>query len=567
MRTTGPNRAWQGALLVVVAGLLAGAATGINMNQVRTAAPGAVNVGGVAAGEGSSLAAARADHAHSLTGVLPVANGGTGNSSGQAATAAGLAGTSGSASSSTFLRGDWSWQAPPAQDWSVITGKPATFTPVDATAAVTGGVRLTGDLGGTAASPTVPGLASKVGTGRLISTTAPLSGGGDLSADRTLSVADAAAGAKGVIQLAGQLSGTAASPTVVGVTGAVVGVSNLSATGTPSATTYLRGDGTWSTPAGGGGSPGGSSGQLQYNNAGSFGGMSRVTTDGGDLIVTGTTVEPAAPASGLLKLYGAQPHGSAGPVLPFWKGGTTQVDYRLFPEMRSADPVWGCLQPGAHGSTTITPAGSIIAGGATGTPAAVSWAATDERTRAKWVQYPSATTASSSAGLRAGVDYVWRGNAAGLGGWYTWGSFSIVTTTANQRLFVGLKDAVAVITATTNPSAALDTVYFGCDAAQTTIRICSNDNAGAATCTDLGASFPCTTANIAYDWALWAQPNGSSIGYYIRRLVNGSEAQGTISTDLPRNTVALGWDFWINNGGTAAASTLQFGGVCYVANP
>lgn len=33
-----------------------------------------------------------------------------------------------------------------------------------------------------------------------------------------------------------------------------IGVASISATGTPSSTTYLRGDGSWSTPAGGGGS-------------------------------------------------------------------------------------------------------------------------------------------------------------------------------------------------------------------------------------------------------------------------------------------------------------------------
>ena len=63
----------------------------------------------------------------------------------------------------------------------------------DATASVKGIVQLTGDLGGTAASPTVPGLTGKVDTSRQVATTHSLTGGGDLTANRTLSlVGDAA---------------------------------------------------------------------------------------------------------------------------------------------------------------------------------------------------------------------------------------------------------------------------------------------------------------------------------------------------------------------------------------
>jgi hypothetical protein len=45
-------------------------------------------------------------------------------------------------------------------------------------------------------------------------------------------------------------------PTVMTPTAHTHGIADLTATGTPSATTYLRGDGTWATPAGGGGSGG-----------------------------------------------------------------------------------------------------------------------------------------------------------------------------------------------------------------------------------------------------------------------------------------------------------------------
>lgn len=65
----------------------------------------------------------------------------------------------------------------------------------------------------------ITALAAKAPTARSIATTAPLSGGGDLSGDRTLAVSNATTGAVGVVQLAGDLAGTATAPVIA--TGAV----------------------------------------------------------------------------------------------------------------------------------------------------------------------------------------------------------------------------------------------------------------------------------------------------------------------------------------------------------
>jgi len=61
---------------------------------------------------------------------------------------------------------------------------PGTYTLPDAAAATTGGLRLTGDLGGTATSPTVPGLAGKAATAHSHTTTeiSGLDAGADFSA-------------------------------------------------------------------------------------------------------------------------------------------------------------------------------------------------------------------------------------------------------------------------------------------------------------------------------------------------------------------------------------------------
>jgi hypothetical protein len=55
-----------------------------------------------------------------------------------------------------------------------------------------------------------------------------------------------------------------AAGTQIVCTTASIGISQINATGTPSATTYLRGDGTWATPSGGGSSSG-ASGALQFS--------------------------------------------------------------------------------------------------------------------------------------------------------------------------------------------------------------------------------------------------------------------------------------------------------------
>lgn len=66
-------------------------------------------------------------------------------------------------------------------EWTSVAGSP------DATTSVKGLVQLAGDLGGTAAAPTVPALANKANTSTTVSAGTGLTGGGDLSANRTIS--------------------------------------------------------------------------------------------------------------------------------------------------------------------------------------------------------------------------------------------------------------------------------------------------------------------------------------------------------------------------------------------
>lgn len=84
---------------------------------------------------------------------------------------------------------------------------PSGSTP-DATTSSKGVIQLSGDLAGTASAPTVPGLASRVPTSRSIASGTGLSGGGDLTADRTLSVTDNTTIQKVEVAKSGTLQGT-----------------------------------------------------------------------------------------------------------------------------------------------------------------------------------------------------------------------------------------------------------------------------------------------------------------------------------------------------------------------
>lgn len=270
----------------------------------------------------------------------------------------------------------------------------------------------------------------------------------------------------------------------------------------------------------------------------------------GLLLQTQQTSSPGAPGAGdvkgFIKKLGAPINVSA------WPGGEEVAGLPLI-GLGTASYGW---RIGLTGSTDEY---QMATATATGTNAAIVATGAGWIAQSAWTEKFSSSAAGSSAGLRQAANpAAYRGNAAGLGGFLVWTRVAIQTTVATQRSLIGLVSTSADI-ANTEPSAQVDCVFAGNDTADANLSVMHNDATGTATKVDLGASFPAQTAGAVYDIYIYSAPNGSTIEYAVQRLDSAAFTTGTLSTNLPTNTVLLYIQTHINNGATAATTRLYHG--------
>jgi len=322
-------------------------------------------------------------------------------------------------------------------------------------------------------------------------------------------------------------------------------------------TTFLRADGTFAAPAGGGGTPGGVSGEVQYNNAGAFAGAADVEIEGGQLRLA-SIATPTAPVSGGVKLYGQS---VGGRIIPSWRGPsgletTSQPNLALNRVAR-----WF---PAGNGAVVVNDGFHTPV--ALGTATNANVAATDLYTRSRRIAY-RITTASTTAvcGWRAGADQ-WSvgGNAANLGGFHLVIRWMPDTgaTVATHRAFCGMRLTAAPTDV--EPSTLLNMCGMAWDAADANIQFMCNDGSGVATKIDLGASLPVPSVAAAdvYEVALFSPPGtAQSVSYRIRNLMTGAEALGTVTTDLPLPTTFVSPSVHMSVGGTSSVIGLAINSI------
>lgn len=349
---------------------------------------------------------------------------------------------------------------------------------------------------------------------------------------------------------ASDLTGTQATALLDTFTSGAKGLAPASGGGT---TNFLRADGTWAAPSGGGGSPTGVSGTVQFNNGGTFGSATNVSISSGDLTLSTSGTTLSAPAS-TVKLFGRSIANRSLPAFVDPSG----LDSALQPLMaRNKIGLWvppgnATTVPGVFGFTALT---------ATGTATARNVATTNALTRSRRLGYVSAATAGSLSGGRVAAAQYTTGNGSGLGGFTYIVRFgtSDAAAVAGARAFIGLSSSTGAPT-NVEPSTLTNSIgacqlstdntqwylCYGGSTAQTAIAL------------GTGIGAPTSTSDV-YEIALFSSPNSNGVvGYQVTNVVTGVNSSGTLTpitvgVQTPASTTLLTPQIWRSNNATALA--------------
>ncbi len=304
-------------------------------------------------------------------------------------------------------------------------------------------------------------------------------------------------------------------------------------------------DASWGSVAAG---AGGLNRQLQYNNDGALDGALNTDIDSDGLIVVdGLVSVPDAPDSGKAKLFNLSRAGRER------LGQRSNNGYRLFQDSLAKDD-FSFFRPLGNGTVVQTLG---LNNTLTGTATARNVTNANAFQGSRRLGIVSAATAGASAGTRHGVSQLWRGNAAGLGGFEYVARFGVSSLAATTRVFAGLAAATGAIS-NVDPSGLVNFFALVKDASDANYQMSHNDGVAGSTKINLGNSFVANTQNLdIVEVTLYAPPFSSSLFYSVEIINTGAYSEGEITTNLFANNIFVGPQLWINNGSSAAAVAID----------
>lgn len=149
-------------------------------------------------------------------------------------------------------------------------------------------------------------------------------------------------------------------------------------------------------------------------------------------------------------------------------------------------------------------------------------------------QYQTTTTIGNAAGIRAASNTFWRGNAAGLGGYFFFARVGVATFQSAMQIEVCMRQTAAL---GGEPSVINNHICLRKDSTDTNWFFSTRDSGAVGTTSvNLGLA---VAANQVLDFYVWAGPNASDITYRVERIDSASVLADNVTTSstLPTNTL------------------------------
>lgn len=210
----------------------------------------------------------------------------------------------------------------------------------------------------------------------------------------------------------------------------------------------------------------------------------------------------------------------------------------------------------------------LPAGGSTVTQIGLSWTltgtasnpdpstASDFSTVQRWL-VTSAAAAGSLSAIRNGTRRLWRGNAAGRGGFDLKIQFGIPTPQAGMRGFIGISTATSYSNVDPLTNTASSNVGMAINLETGNWNFMHNLAGTAPTVIPLGNNFP-VSINSFYELYLSCVGGSADISYRIVNVFTGVFVEGILTTNIPSNTAFFHFAAWLTNNATALAVALAF---------
>lgn len=309
----------------------------------------------------------------------------------------------------------------------------------------------------------------------------------------------------------------------------------------------------------GGGSPGGSNTQVQFNNAGALAGAARVEIKSGDLQLEAPSTAPGAADASSLLVY---PVSLADRFMMAMQGPTGSA-VLLQPSLFSTNVMTFFPQTGTGGTGGSNFQSAWTSNGTVTTP---SPAATSLATAVRRTNYTNVvTTTNQQLGPRmnTGAERAFfRGNVAGTGGFFYFSRFRVVFPAATCRLFSGLQgngDTSSVCTsdAPGGPYCGLRHITTDPATGSGALNFVTHDGS-ARTDVAINLASNIVTDTLLFDFMMYNAPNGATIFFRLDDLTNNVTYTGSSATNLPAATAMLSPQCQASNGtANITASTVS----------